>query len=135
MPVIADKNSLMIKGVGGAYHTIIHELLHPLMLSLRRNVGMQSHFEKLKENKELLRLYKETVMGRYGWNGFIEENLIAALERFLLVKLKIEDENEARKMLYTSLQMVLYDELVKNYNVNTFGNIETSFSGSSRIKI
>ena len=124
MAVIVDKNSLMKEGLGGAYHTIIHELLHPLMLNIHRNVEIQSHFEKLKENRELLRLYKETVMGRYGWNRFIEENLIAALERFLLVKLKIEEANEARKMLYTGLQMKLFDELIKNYNVNTFGNIE-----------
>jgi len=27
-------------------------------------------------------------------------------------------------MLYTGLQRVLFDELIKNYNVNTFGNLE-----------
>jgi len=37
MTVIVDKNSLMKEGVSGAYHTIIHELLHPLMLNIRRN--------------------------------------------------------------------------------------------------
>jgi len=100
MAVIVDKNSLMKEGLVGAYHTIIHELLHPLMLNIRRKVKTQSHFEKLKENRELLRLYKETVMGRYGWNGFIEENLIAALERFLLVKLKIEEANEAKNAVH-----------------------------------
>jgi len=132
MAVIVDKNSLMKGGLKEAYHTIIHELLHPLMREIREDAGIQSQFERLKENKELLRLYNETVMGRYGWNGFIEENLIAALERFLLVKLKIEGENDARKMLYTGLQRALFDELVKNYNVETFGNIKNFFFGSSR---
>lgn len=124
MAVVVDKNSLMKGGLGGAYHTIIHELLHPLMLSIRRNIKIRPYFEKLKENEELLRLYRETVMGRYGWDGFIEENLIAAIGRFLLVRLGTEEENEARKMLYTGLQMVLFDELIRNYNVKAFGNID-----------
>lgn len=124
MGIIVDKNLLMEKGITGVYHTIIHETLHKLMQDIRGNTEIQSEFEKLKENAELMKLYRETVMGRYGWNRFVEENITVALERFLLVKLKVEEESEAREMLYTGLQMALFDELNKNYSPETYGNID-----------
>ena len=122
--VVVDKYSIKARGLKGVYHTIIHETLHPLMRNVFKDPRLRPLFERFKENEELMRLYNETIMGRYGWEGLIEENITAAFTRFLEVNLDIEEERNARQMLYTGLQRALFDDLLRNYDVKTYRSID-----------
>jgi len=124
MGIIIDRTSVESVGLPGVYHSLFHELLHPLLRGLREEPMLRRHFEALKANMELKELYDETMLGEYGWEGFIEENIVAAFQRFLIVKLGMRDERYVREELYTGLQVALFDEFVSNYDIARYESVE-----------
>jgi hypothetical protein len=121
--IIVDKTGVESAGLPGIYHSLFHELLHPLLRGLGEGPVLGRHFEALKANAELKELYDETMLGGYGWEGFMEENIVVAFTRFLLVKLGMRDER-LFPPLYTGLQKALFDEFVSNYDVAKHRSIE-----------
>jgi len=81
MGIIIDRTSVESEGLPGIYHSLFHELLHLLLQDLRGDPALRRHFEALKANMELKELYDETMLGEYGWEGFMEENIVAAFQR------------------------------------------------------